>query len=304
MHTLVIGSGFSGRFIAAEARQCGTVCGTRRTDAGVAELAALGIPGCLLDGSLSDALLAELARVTHLIVSVAPRRELPLRDPVLDVLAPALTRSAAVSESKVFSSLQWIGYLSTIGVYGDHQGDWVDEASPCTSTQTRSLARRQAELAWQQLAREWQVPISVLRLSGIYGPGRNAIADAIAGRGRMLIKPGQYFNRIHVQDLAAATVQAARLRYDGVLNITDDMPAAPQDVIVHAHALVNKPPPRAVPFETAEITPMARSFYSENKRVRNDLSRSALAFDYRFPSYREGLAAIWQDVQRQGGAGA
>lgn len=306
MHTLILGAGYSGRYIAAEAQSCGTVCGTRRTESGVAELTALGIPACVLDTeavstpAASKEILAELGRVTHLVVSVAPRRELPLHDPLLEWLEAVLHQPINEGETPLLASLQWIGYLSTIGVYGDHQGGWVDESTPCSSTQMRSLARREAELAWQAFAIERHVPISVLRLSGIYGPGRNAVADAIDGRARMLIKPGQFFNRIHVQDLATATLLAARGRYEGVLNVTDDLPAPPQDVITHAHALVGKASPEAVPFDTADISPMARSFYSENKRVRNDLSQSVLSFSYRFPTYREGLADIWQGVQTRG----
>lgn len=292
MHTLILGAGYSGRYIARKAAHSGSVCGTRRSEAGVQELTQLGIPGCVLDQQLDDALLAELARVTHLVVSVAPSRELPLSDPMLDLLRPLVGKAGGA-----FASLQWIGYLSTIGVYGDHGGDWVDESTPCSSTQARSLARREAEQAWQALASELQVPVSILRLSGIYGPGRNAVADAIKGRAHMLIKPGQYFNRIHVEDLATATMLAAQRCHDGILNITDDLPAPPQDVICHAHELLGKAPPRALPFDTADISPMARSFYSENKRVRNRLGKSVLQFDYRYPDYHAGLQAIWQDMQ-------
>jgi nucleoside-diphosphate-sugar epimerase len=134
--------------------------------------------------------------------------------------------------------------------------------------------------------------VSVLRLSGIYGPGRNAVNDALAGRARMLVKPGQVFNRIHVEDLATATLLAARQGVDDVLNITDDEPAPPQDVIRYAHRLVGKPDPEAQDFATTEITPMARSFYSENKRVHNERSKSVLGMKYRYPTYRQGLDAI------------
>ncbi|MGQ7844589.1 NAD-dependent epimerase/dehydratase family protein [Granulosicoccus sp. 3-233] len=299
MHTLILGAGYSGRQIAVEAARFGTVCGTRRTREGVAELASLNIPGCVLNDAINDQILAELSRVTHLVVSVAPQRELPLNDPMLKLLGPLTPAGRASPAGTPFSSLQWIGYLSTIGVYGDHGGEWVDETTACNSTQTRSLARREAELAWQAMAREWQVPVSILRLSGIYGPGRNAVADAIVGRAHMLIKPGQYFNRIHVEDLARATLLAAQHRYDGVLNITDELPAAPQDVIRHAHELVGKPAPEARDFATADISPMARSFYSENKRVRNDLSKQALRFEYRYPDYRAGLGDIWRGIQQR-----
>ena len=300
MHTLILGAGFSGQHIAAEAAEFGSVCGTRRSVEGLDELRELGIAGCLVDGTASAALLEELSQVTHLVVSVAPARDLPLQDPMLELLQPLVNVSPNVSPlsraDAPLRSLRWIGYLSTIGVYGDHEGQWVDEDTPCTSTQTRSLARREAELAWQALGRKLRVPVSVLRLSGIYGPGRNAVKDAVAGRARMLIKPGQVFNRIHVQDLATATMLAAREEFDGLLNITDDEPAPPQDVIRYAHQLVGKSDPEAVDFATADITPMARSFYSENKRVRNDRSKALLHMCYRFPTYRQGLDDIAESL--------
>ncbi len=244
----------------------------------------------------TEPLLVELSRVTHLVVSVAPARNLPLQDPMLELLQPLMSGPAQARSDAPLQSLQWIGYLSTIGVYGDHAGRWVDEDTPCTSTQLRSRARHEAEQAWQALGRELGVPVSVLRLSGIYGPGRNAVKDAMTGRARMLIKPGQVFNRIHVQDLATATMLAARQEVDGILNITDDEPAPPQDVIRYAHRLAGKPDPEAHDFATAEITPMARSFYSENKRVRNDRSKALLHMSYRFPTYRQGLDAIADSI--------
>lgn len=292
MHTVILGAGFSGQSIATEAAVLGSVCGTRRSAAGLDELQARGIAGCLADGAVSASLSEQLSRVTHLVVSVAPARDLPLQDPMLELLKPLVSGLPQTGAAVPLGSLKWIGYLSTIGVYGDHEGQWVDEDTPCTSTQVRSLARRQAELAWQSLGRRLGVPVSVLRLSGIYGPGRNAVKDAIAGRARMLIKPGQVFNRIHVQDLATATMSAARLGVDGILNITDDEPAPPQDVIRYAHRLAGKPDPQAYDFATADISPMARSFYSENKRVRNDRSKALLHMNYRFPTYRQGLDAI------------
>lgn len=296
MHTVILGAGFSGRHIAAEALRFGSVCGTRRTTQGLQELREQGIAGCLVDGAASTAFREELSRVTHLVVSVAPARDLPLQDPMLALLTPLVTGTPSSATAAPLCSLQWIGYLSTIGVYGDHDGGWIDEDTPCTSTQIRSRARREAELAWQALGSRLGVPVSVLRLSGIYGPGRNAVSDAVAGRARMLIKPGQVFNRIHVDDLATATVLAARLGFDGILNITDDEPAPPQDVIRYAHRLVGKPDPEAQDFATADITPMARSFYSENKRVRNERSKSLLQMTYRYPDYRQGLHALAQPL--------
>ncbi len=286
MYSLIIGAGFSGRWIAEALNAHGGVLGTRRTQEAVDSL---GFDGVVFDASeLSSTLPSAVTdKVTHLVVSVAPGREPPLNEPVLSWIA------RHDRESKpLFPKLRWLGYLSTIGVYGDHGGDWVDEDSPCISTQPRSIMRREAETSWQAFASARSLPLSVLRLSGIYGPGRNAVHDALKGRDRMIIKPAQVFNRIHVADLATATSLCALASYDGVLNITDDEPAPPQDVIRYAHSLVGKNAPPEISFDEAELSPMARSFYSENKRVDNRRSKELLGLDYQYPNYRLGLQAV------------
>ena len=295
MHTLVIGARFSGYHIATEALQYGTVGATRRDEASLDSLLAKDIEAVALhvasgtaasESALSAPMQEQWEKTTHLIICSAPVREAPLDDPILQLFM-SLPRPPA---------LQWLGYLSTIGVYGDHQGAWVDEQTPCTSKQVRSQMRAEAERGWQALADVWQVPAAVLRLSGIYGPGRNALKDALDGRARMLIKPDQVFNRIHVSDLATAAMKAATLKARGIINVTDDLPAAPQDVIRYAHALAGRDEPEAVDFEQADISAMARSFYSENKRVSNQLSKELLGMKYRYPTYREGLDALWQSL--------
>ncbi len=297
MHTLVVGAGFSGYQIALQAANHGSVCGTRRSVDSLVDLRHAGLAACVLDAenteqdeltiAADESLRAQCAKATHLIICSGPDRAAPFNDPVHDFFS-----SGAVE----LPALRWLGYLSTIGVYGNHLGGWVDESTACQSTQVRSMMRLQAESCWGVLASKWQVPMVSLRLSGIYGPGRNAIKDALAGRARMLIKPEQVFNRIHVADLARATVAAARLRYSGILNITDDMPAAPQDVVRYAHYLAQIPAPPAVNFADATLSDMARSFYSENKRVSNALSKQALDFEYQYPSYKDGLDAVWRQM--------
>lgn len=301
MHTLIIGAGFSGISIGLHAKRLGTVCGTRRSKSSLDALHAAGIDALVLAApesvadhsaaisAVSERFRQELRRSTHLVVCVGPGRDAPLNDPILRLLG---------SQALDLPNLCWMGYLSTVGVYGNHDGNWIDENTPCTSVQSRSIMRREAELGWQALAASWHVPVSVLRLSGIYGPGRSAVDDALAGRARMLIKPDQVFNRIHVEDLATATLLCAAKRFNGILNITDDLPAAPQEVIRYAHNLVSKPEPAAVDFATADISDMARSFYSENKRVSNAASKLALGMTYQFPTYREGLDAVWQHRQK------
>ncbi len=286
MQTLIIGAGYSGHHIALQAKQTGGVCGTRREASSLGELRKAGVDALVFSGTdLSVEALQQLAHTTHLVICAGPDRQAPLDDSVL-----SLFNSVDIRVPR----LEWVGYLSTIGVYGNHDGGWVEETTPRTSTQMRSIMRGEAEQGWQARADNWQVPLTILRLSGIYGPKRNAVEDAIAGRARMLIKPAQVFNRIHVEDLATATMKAAVLRHGGIVNITDDLPAPPQDVIRYAHELVGKPEPVSVDFTTAEISNMARSFYSENKRVSNSLSKQALGMRYRYPTYREGLDALWQ----------
>jgi len=292
MHTLIAGAGFSGSVIARQALDLGRVSATRRQAASLAELVEAGVEPLVMNDAQSpnEALLAALRHCTHLIVCIGPARTEPLNDPTLSVLSTVKDRQ------NIMPSLEWIGYLSTIGVYGDHSGNWVDENTPCLSTQMRSIMRLQAEQAWQDFAGLHNVPLSVLRLSGIYGPGRNAVNDAVQGRARMLIKPDQVFNRIHVLDLARATLLAARKHHNGVLNITDNKPAPPQDVVRFAHDLVQKDYPDEQHFDTADISEMARSFYSENKRVSNALSRQQLGMDYLYPDYKIGLSQLWQDL--------
>ena len=295
MHTVVIGAGFSGTCIAQRALESGTVTVTKRSLASLQQLAELGMNTCLFDGALHQDLLDALRLATHLVISVPPARDAPLRDPALDAISTL---------SKIdMPSLQWIGYLSTIGVYGDHAGAWIDETAECRSVQMRSVMRLEVENAWHRFATKLGIPLSVLRLSGIYGPGRNALEDAINGRARMLIKPGQVFNRIHVHDLADATVLAARSLHNGIVNITDDLPAAPQDVVRYAHDLCNREHPQAQDFATADISAMARSFYSENKRVSNAMSKTVLGVQYRYANYKQGLQSLYQQMSQQKSTG-
>ncbi len=286
MKLLVIGAGFSGARIARGALADGEVVTTRRTLEGCAELTAQGFAALEFAGSPSADMHKALSDCTHLIVCSAPDRCAPFRDPVLAGIKSFVEHSS--------SALTWIGYLSTIGVYGDHSGAWVDEESACRSEQVRSQMRLQAEQAWQQLAVIKKVPMAIFRLSGIYGPGRNPILDAHLGRARIIIKKDQVFNRIHVDDLAVAVIKAMRLRANQVLNITDGEPAPNQDVVRFAHALIGKQPPEAICFDDAELSEMARSFYAERKRVSNVRSREQLQFEYRYSDYRAGLTELWR----------
>ena len=222
----------------------------------------------------------DLADTGVLLVSVPPDAE---GDPTL----------RAYRDVIVGSRIRWIGYLSTIGVYGDHGGAWIDETTAPLPLSARSKMRLAVENAWLDLGRDAGKAVQVFRLSGIYGPGRNPIVKLREGRSQRIVKAGQVFNRIHIDDIAA-TLGASidRPRAGAVYNVTDDEPAPPQVVTAHAAELAGLPLPPEVDFETADLSPMARSFYGENKRVRNRLIREELGVDLAFPTYREGLAAL------------
>lgn len=180
-------------------------------------------------------------------------------------------------------------YLSTIGVYGDHAGGWVDESTPPQSALPRARMRLAAEQAWTDMT---DGDAAILRLAGIYGPGRNALATLRAGTARRIIKPGQVFNRIHVADIASAIMAAIRHPNGGTWNVCDDEPAPPQDVIAYAAQLDGVAPPVEEPFETAEMSEMARSFYSSSARVSNARLKHDLGVALAYPTYRHGLDAL------------
>ncbi len=219
-----------------------------------------------------------LAEATHLLLSAAPDET---GDPVIAELGSDIVRIAP--------RLEWVGYLSTTGVYGDHQGGWVDEATPLTPSTERGRHRVEAEAQWQETG----LPLHIFRLAGIYGPGRGPFAKVRRGTARRIIKPGQVFSRIHVDDIAqilAASI--ARPNPGAVYNVCDDDPAPPQDVLAHAAELLGLPLPPEEDYAEAEMTPMARSFYAESKRVRNGRIKDELGVRLLYPSYREGLPAL------------
>jgi nucleoside-diphosphate-sugar epimerase len=183
-------------------------------------------------------------------------------------------------------------YLSTVGVYGDHGGAWVDEESACRPVSGRSRMRLDAEAAWRRFAKESSVPVAIIRLAGIYGPGRGPFEKIRRGTARRIVKSGQVFNRIHVDDIAAIVEAAFDRRADGIFNGVDDEPAPPEDVLAYAADLLGLLPPPEVPFEEAELSPMARSFYAESKRVRNGKIKRELGVHLAYPTYREGLKAV------------
>jgi len=258
------------------------IAGTCREAGRQEELARLGIAARLFDRDrpLADAR-SLLAGFTHLLSSVPPDEA---GDPVLDLHGPDITSR---------SELAWIGYLSTTGVYGDRQGGWVDEESALRPTGERGRRRVAAEAGWRALGQRAGLPAHVFRLAGIYGPGRSAFDALRAGRAQRIEKPGHVFSRIHVADIVQVLhASMARPRAGAIYNLCDDDPAAPADVIAHAAALLGVAPPPIVPFAEAKLSEMARSFYDDSKRVRNDRIKQELGVRLTYPDYRAGLAAI------------
>lgn len=273
-HTLLsLGHGYSARALARRLGPGWHVIGTTRNAEKAKALEAEGVEPLVWPGTdLGPA----LDRATHLLSSVAPDAE---GDPVL--------REAG--EQIAAARLDWVGYLSTTGVYGDHGGDWVDEDTPLTPSTARGRARVAAEAAWQALG----LPLHIFRLAGIYGPGRGPFAKVRAGTARRIVKEGQVFSRIHVDDIAQVLAASiARPDPGAIYNVCDDDPAPPQDVIAEAARLLGLPVPPEVAFEDADLSPMARSFYAESKRVRNDRIKRELGVQLRYPTYREGLTAL------------
>lgn len=281
---LVIGAGYSGQAFARRiAGGPDWLGGTTRLHEKLADVARAGMRPFAFDGHEITAEFADaLAGVTHLVMSAGPDGD---GDPFLRVADGGLRA--------LMPDLEWIGYLSTVGVYGNHDGAWVDEDTDCRPVSKRSVQRLEAEKAWMDAAREARVPLAILRLSGIYGPGRNAFVNLSAGKARRLVKPGQVFNRIHVDDIAGALDFISSQKLGGVFNVTDDEPAPPQDVVAFAAEVMGVDPPPGIAFEEAELSPMARSFYGENKRVSNARIKQA-GYRFVYPDYRTALRAMWQ----------
>jgi nucleoside-diphosphate-sugar epimerase len=276
---LSFGHGFSAQALAKTLLAQGwTVIGTTRNPSKIKALRASGVTPLLWpDHNLHDA----INHASHLLVSAAPDDR---GDPLLAAHGDDIRRAAP--------HLQWVGYLSTTGVYGDHQGGWVDETTPLTPSTRRGRLRVQAEHQWQDIP---GLALHIFRLAGIYGPGRGPFEKVRKGIARRIIKQNQLFSRIHVDDIAQVlTASIARPNPGAIYNLCDDDPAPPEDVIAYAAQLLGLPVPPAIPHETAEMTPMARSFYAESKRVQNDRIKKELGVKLLYPNYREGLQALLQ----------
>jgi len=284
MRTLVcIGLGYSAAHYVSISKHFDRVIGTTRSVRDAAKPDDRRVELIAFDGTTASLeLIAQVKQSDALLISAPPGGS---GDPVLACLADAIARGRSRA----------IAYLSTIGVYGDTGGAWVDEKSVPRPGSPRSLARLAAEEAWRRLGVEHGKSVAVLRLAGIYGPGRNALVTLREGTARRIVKPGQVFNRIHVADIAQAIEACFARHLDGVVNLADDEPAPPQDVIAFAAGLMGTLPPPEIPFDEARaaMSAMAQSFYAENRRVRNGKLKQTLGVRLAYPTYREGLRALF-----------
>lgn len=278
------GLGYSAMVLAARLIARGwRVAGTARDGERIDELRALGIEAYAFSTASGAAAIApRLDGVTHVLSSIPPGEQ---GEPVLDALAVPLCEAA---------SLEWVGYLSTTGVYGTRDGGWVDESSELKPSSERSRRRVEAEQAWLRLQRDACLPVHVFRLAGIYGPGRNVIKAVRAGTAKRIDLPGQVFSRIHVEDIASVLeASIARPNPGAIYNVCDDEPAEPARVIAYACGLLGQPPPPLVPFAQADLSAMARSFYLDNKRVSNRRLHEELGVSLAYPNYKAGLDALY-----------
>lgn len=259
-----------------------TLAGTCRTPEGCRVLTDMGVDASPFSREVPLANPAQsLAVSTHLLLSIPPDAD---GDPALDC------HGADIAD---MGGLEWIGYLSTTGVYGDTGGAWVDESAIPSPSGGRGRRRLQAERGWLALGEDRGLAVQVFRLAGIYGPGRNALATVRRGTAKRIAKPGQVFSRIHVADIAQVLAASiAKPRAGAIYNVCDDEPAPAADVVAHACALLGVAPPPLTPLEDADLSPMARSFYADNRRVSNALIKSELGVTLRYPNYRAGLAAL------------
>lgn len=281
MHMLIFGHGYTAAALTPRLIAAGwTVSGTTRGDPD--RVAATGARPILWPGEEAR-LRDEIARAHAILIAAAP--DGAAGDPVLAAFADDLLRARP----------NWVGYLSSTNVYGDRGGAWVDETTPPQPTTARGRARLQAEQAWSRLSHDAGWPLTIFRLAGIYGPGRGPFAKLRAGTARRIVKPGQVFSRIHVDDIAGAVLASlnqAPLADTQIFNICDNEPGPPEATIETAADMLGLPLPLAEDYETAAMTPMARSFYAESKRVKNDRLRCDLGYDLQYPDLRSGLTAI------------
>ena len=287
-HLLCFGLGFAAKVLAARRAAAGwSVTATSRSESGAQAIRELGYRALVFDGSTALPG-ATFDGVSHVVISAPPGED---GDPVL-----RQHRADFASRARQFS---WVAYLSTTGVYGDHGGGLVTEDTALTPNTGRGHKRLMAEQQWLDLWRRHGLPVHLFRLAGIYGPGRNQLLSLRDGTAKRVIKPGQLFSRIHVEDIASVLEASMQRPHPGrAYNVCDDEAAPPQDVVAHGARLLGLPVPPGVPFEAADLSPMARSFYADSKRVSNQRIKTELGVELKYPTYREGLQALAAELRR------
>lgn len=277
---LCIGYGYTAKHVGALAREAGwQVFGTNRTGKRDDDDTT-----CLKYkvGDVSQELIKAITGSSHILISVPPELTgTRVWDDITEII-------------RQHNRLAWFGYLSTTGVYGDHGGEWVDESTPLSPIEARSEMRVKEENEWLSLHRDFLTPVHIFRIAGIYGlGGRNALEQVRARRAMRIDKPGQYFSRIHVEDLAGALWASMQKPMPGeIFNMADDLPSASHEPITYACELLDVMAPMMVPLESARLSVMARSFYKASRKVKNDKLKQTLQYSLKYPSYKEGLAAI------------
>ena len=280
MNLFCFGLGYCADYLSAKLiKQGWQVSATCRTSEKAAVLKESGIRPVLLSGK--KVTVTDLDKADHILISVPPEQD--GSDPVINFAEAAL---AALQDQ-----IKWVGYLSTTGVYGDHQGAWIDEETPAGLLSERGQRRVAAEAQWAATG----LPMHYFRLAGIYGPGRNSLRALQNGTARRVVKQGQVFSRIHLADITRILeASMANPNAGRAYSVCDDTPAPPQDVVTYAAELMGVSPPALQDFATAELSPMARSFYGENKRIRNNRIKEELGVSLEYPDYRAGLSALWE----------
>ncbi len=279
------GLGFSAQALAKRLVPQGwDVSGTVRGEQD--EIKAESISVCPFDGSHPTAEISEaISRATHLLITIPPQ---PSGDVVLENFGKEISKAR---------HLQWIGYISSTGVYGDAKGEWVDESSPLLASTDRNLRRIEVESAWLKVGQDQGPPVMIFRCVGIYGPGRNLLVSVRQGRARRIDKPGLVFSRIHSEDLAQ-TLEASmkKPRSGEIYNVSDDCPSPPAEAVEYACSLLDVEPPPLVPYEKADLSPTARGFYITNKRISNKKIKQELGVKLQYPDYRLGLSALLKEL--------
>ena len=280
MNLFCFGLGYCADYLSAKLiKQGWQVSATCRTSEKVAVLEASGIRPVLLSGK--KVTVTDLGKADHILISAPPEQD--GSDPVLNFAEAAL--------ASLQDQIKWVGYLSTTGIYGDHQGAWIDEETPAGLLSERGQRRVAAEAQWAATG----LPMHYFRLAGIYGPGRNSLRALQNGTARRVVKQGQVFSRIHLADITRILeASMANPNAGRAYSVCDDTPAPPQDVVTYAAELMGVSPPALQDFATAELSPMARSFYGENKRIRNNRIKEELGVSLEYPDYRAGLSALWK----------